>query len=234
MINAFDVRFNLNFHYPAEEVKALLASYERIHNERILRLNDSRRALYGKRVVFVGDSITSDNLGYRTTVTRAAHLIACDTSLSGGRSSDILESAVKAIAESAPDIVSIMIGANDSPLLGEPPKHGLDLSDYAENLRNIVAAADAAKAKVLLFEITPVHESRFAEHYRGRKKYQTNENIGKYNAVLAEIAAEYGALLLKNDWLGDEADFEPDGIHLSETAQGEFAARWLDAAAKAI
>lgn len=234
MADVFNVRFNLNFSYPTEEMKAIYASYERIHNERILRLPDAYGALYGKRVVFVGDSITSDNLGYRTTVTRAARLIAYDTSLSGGKSSNILENAKQTIKGEAPDIVSVMIGANDSPLKGEPLKHGVELADYAANVRDIVSTATKAGAKVMLFEITPIHEKNFAAHYEGKQKFQTNENIARYNAALAKIAAEYGAMLLPNGWLGKAADFEPDGIHLSVEAQERFAARWLEAAMKII
>lgn len=234
MADSFNVRFNLSFNYPPKEMKEIYASYERIHNERILRLPDTFRALYGKRVVFVGDSITSDNLGYRTTVTRAARLIAYDTSLSGGKSSGILENAKKTIKEVAPDIVSVMIGANDSPLKGEQLKHGTALDDYAANVREIVTAALEVGAKVMLFEITPVHEENFAAHYQGKQKYQTNENIGKYNAALAAIAKECGVTLLQNGWLGDAADFENDGIHLSEAAQEKFAVRWLAAATKII
>ena len=115
-----NIRFNLKFEYPKEEVKANFATYERIHTERILALPDTMnlKELYGKRVVFVGDSITSDNIGYRLTVTRAARLRATDTSLSGGKTNNIKEDAKQAILTEKPDIVSIMIGANDSPIKG--------------------------------------------------------------------------------------------------------------------
>ncbi|MBR7112761.1 MAG: hypothetical protein IKC75_07605 [Clostridia bacterium] len=231
-----NIRFNLKFEYPKEEVKANFATYERIHTERILALPDTMnlKELYGKRVVFVGDSITSDNIGYRLTVTRAARLRATDTSLSGGKTNNIKEDAKQAILTEKPDIVSIMIGANDSPIKGEPLKHGVALPQYAENLREIVAAAAEVGAKILLLEITPIHEANFAAHYEGKQKFQTNANIEEYNVAVRGIAAEFGATLLQNGWLGAAEDFEKDGIHLSDSAQARLARRWLETAIKLI
>lgn len=231
-----NIRFNLKFEYPKEEVKANFATYERIHTERILALPDTMnlKELYGKRVVFVGDSITSDNIGYRLTVTRAARLRATDTSLSGGKTNNIKEDAKQAILTEKPDIVSIMIGANDSPIKGEPLKHGVALPQYAENLREIVAAAAEVGAKILLLEITPIHEANFAAHYEGKQKFQTNANIEEYNMAVRGIADEFGATLLQNGWLGAAEDFEKDGIHLSDSAQARLARRWLETAIKLI
>ena len=231
-----NIRFNLKFEYPKEEVKAELATYERIHTERILRLPASLdlTPLRGKRVVFVGDSITSDNIGYRLTVTRAARLRATDTSLSGGKTNNILEDAKQAILAEKPDMVSIMIGANDSPIKGEPLKHGVALPQYAENLREIVRTAAEVGAKILLLEITPIHEANFAAHYEGKQKFQTNKNIEEYNGAVREIAAEFGATLLQNGWLGAAEDFEKDGIHLSDAAQERLARRWLETAVNLI
>ena len=220
-----NIRFNLKFEYPKEEVKANFATYERIHTERILALPDTMnlKELYGKRVVFVGDSITSDNIGYRLTVTRAARLRATDTSLSGGKTNNIKEDAKQAILTEKPDIVSIMI-----------LKHGVALPQYAENLREIVAAAAEVGAKILLLEITPIHEANFAAHYEGKQKFQTNANIEEYNVAVRGIAAEFGATLLQNGWLGAAEDFEKDGIHLSDSAQARLARRWLETAIKLI
>lgn len=232
----FNIRFNLKFDYPYREVKADLATYENIHTERILRLPPTLdlKALYGKRVVFVGDSITSDNIGYRLTVTRAGRLRATDTSLSGGKTNNILEDAKTAILTEKPDLVSIMIGANDSPIKGEPLRHGVELPDYARNLREIVASAAEVGAKILLLEITPIHEENFKIHYEGKAKFQTNANVEKYNTAVREIATEYGATLLQNGWLGAAEDFEKDGIHLSDSAQERLAVRWLEAAVNLI
>lgn len=231
-----NIRFNLKFEYPYREVKAQFAAYELIHAERILALPKSLdlSRLSGKRVVFVGDSITSDNIGYRLTVTRAARLRAFDTSLSGGKTNNILEDAKAAITGESPDLVSIMIGANDSPIKGEPLRHGVELPQYTENLREIVKTAVEAGAKVLMMEITPIHEANFAAHYEGKQKFQTNQNIEEYNKAVREIAAEFGATVLSNGWLGTAEDFEKDGIHLSDSAQGRLAVRWLETALKII
>ena len=214
------------------ELLSMLDEIKDIQNKRAERIKNQMptecRALCGKRVVFLGDSITSDNLGYRDTVTLAGELLATDGAVSGATSSMILHSAKTHIEESKPDIVSIMIGSNDSVCIESGTLQQVSLSEYERNVKSIVGWAVNNGAKVLLFEIPPVSETRFKKSFDGKSKFQSNENISVFNEALAKIAKAYGIKLISNGWLTDnDSMYMPDGIHLSLEGQEEFAKRWL-------
>ena len=48
------------------------------------------KALHGKRILYVGDSITADRLGYRGITTYAAKLNAYNAAISAAQSTDML------------------------------------------------------------------------------------------------------------------------------------------------
>ncbi len=213
------------------ELDSMLAEIKDIQKSRADTLIGDYSALFGKRAVFIGDSITSDNLGYRDTVTLAAKLIATDGAVSGGTSSMVLYSAKAHIEKSRPDILSIMIGSNDSVCIDDFSLPQVSLDEYKRNVSAIVKWAKNSGAKVMLFEIPPVIEERFKKSFDSQSKLQSNKNINKYNAVLKEIAQKNCIPLLSNGWLCDKCDlYMPDGIHLSVEGQTLFAKRWLDAA----
>lgn len=217
-----------------------LDDFETIQRERVIRLKQSHAQeiakLFGKKVLFLGDSITSDNLGYRTTVTGVANLESFDESISGGTSSMLLHSAKSQIEKRNPDIVSLMIGANDSVSIGKDSINQVSIQEYARNVQEIIGWAKQGGATVLLFEITPIHEKRFAASFNKESKFQTNQMINRYNMILKEIANSNEIRLISHDWITvfDDYDslFEPDGIHLSIIGQELFAKKWLTAAAK--
>ena len=67
------------------EIQTYLDEFEgtQWENEKYLKMlfGKELEALRGKRVLFLGDSITSDNLGYRSAVCRAAALDGIDGSV---------------------------------------------------------------------------------------------------------------------------------------------------------
>lgn len=193
---------------------------------------ESLSKLKGLKTVFLGDSISRDNLGYRVAVTRAAELDACNLAVSGAYSTMRLHDAFRHLKSFSPALVSLMLGANDSILLGEERIPAVSLAEYRRNISAMLRQAKKTGAKILLFEVTPVNEARFNGHYAKKEKFQTNENISKYNAVLQEIAQEFNVPLHSNQWLLEDPElfFEADGIHLSKDAHDVFAKKWFSAA----
>ena len=193
------------------------------------------RRLSGKKVIFVGDSITSDNLGYRATISFLPDIHAIDCSLSGATSSMLLHSAISRIMKEKPDLVSIMIGSNDSVSILKEGFNQVSVSEYERNLERIIDISKSVGAKVLLFEVPPVMEERFRQCFYPEGKLQSNENVSHYNEALDRIAERYGVTLLSNAWLSDKAEYyEPDGIHFSPMGQEIFLKKWLDSAKKII
>lgn len=258
MAGEFFVRFNLHNSvccYPASfdilrpmvgdmsdaELRAFLDKIENVHAQRAAELKKAYEreinVIRGKKVLFLGDSLTSDNFGYRRTVTRAAELNALDGSVSGGTSSALLHSAKMQLQSFKPDIVSIMIGTNDSVCIESDNLPQVGTEEYGRNVKAIVEWSLNIGAHVLLFEIPPVHEERFSKSFTSQYKLQSNGNIATYNSVLKNIADECGIPLLSNAWIADgdkNSLFEPDGIHLSLEGQELFARNWITAVAKII
>lgn len=251
MPSRFYMRFNLHSsagHFPMsvdiferllpdgrEKLQAELDDFERIQRDRIANLEQSYRGeiekIRHKKVLFVGDSITSDNLGYRKSVTRAATLVAYDASVSGGVSSMMLQDTQKLLKQHCPDLISIMIGTNDSMSIDGIPL--VSVEEYERNLRALIGWAKRSGAAVLLFEIPPINESAFKRLYTPLSQTQSNENIRKYNRALKKVAEENGIALISDQWLLEgDGMFEPDGIHLSIHAQKKFAEHWIVEAAK--
>ncbi len=216
----------------ADEIKLML---EQIDNVQSLRAEKLRKkhpevigALKGKRTLFIGDSITSDNLGYRGAVTKAAELSGTDGSVSGATSSMLLHFAKTCIEREMPEIVSLMIGSNDSVSIEQKELNQVSPCEYGRNVRHMVSWAKESGAQILLFEIPPIIEARFERNFSKQAKLQSNEMIRCYNEILKDIARDAGIRLIPSAWLAESEDnYEPDGIHLSLKGQEAFAENWL-------
>ena len=181
--------------------------------------------------------MTSDNLGYRMAVTKAAELQAYDRSISGATSALMLHPAFM-VQNEKPDIVSIMIGANDSKSLGDEYFIGVSLCEYERNLRAMVRWSTENGAKVILMGVTPIVEERYNKNFNPRGTFGSNNMIGKYNEIVKKIALDYGIKYLDNDWINEYDEvgelFEPDGIHLSVKGHDILAEKWIKAVAEIV
>ena len=251
MPKRFFMRFNLQNgvnHFPATaevgaalqnatttEIQGYLDEFERIQSDRACRLQtlfgEQLSVLNGKKVVFFGDSITSDNLGYRATVSRAAELHAVDGSISGGTSATILQFAKDTLTNAKPDLVSLMIGTNDSVGIDSESFGQVSLDEYERNVRAILSWAREVGAKILLFAVTPIHPNQFNKHFNKQSKFQSNENIERYNARLQSIARDFGIKLCEHRYFHGDTDLDRwidrDGIHLSLDGHRQLAQCWL-------
>ena len=235
MPKRFSARFNLSrldFLTYAEEFEEFQIQRQ---DELKEKLADAILTIQNKKVLFIGDSITSDNLGYRISVTKAANLQAVNGSLSSTDSQALLDSSLTLIKKERPDIVSIMLGTNDSIYYSSLGKSKLTQDEYVSNMKKIVKCAKETGASVLLFEIPTVNEKAFSLSFNPKGKFQSNECIKGYNAALEELATELGIKLIRHDWLSGEDTsvfFEPDGVHLSTEAHWHFSLNWINEASK--
>ena len=238
MSERFLLRFNLENH-AADEVRARYgAEFDATQTERVSRLRkafaEELRVLRGKRVLFLGDSITSDNLGYRTSVSRAAELVATDGSVSGATTATLLPLAEARIREGQYDLISVMLGANDSVTLEKEGRGQVSLEEYAANMERILKKAKASGASVLLLGITSVHEERFAKSFLSEGKRQFLSTIARYNGQLRALSQAYGIPFLEHIWQNDDRFLEKDGIHLTPLGQERLSEEWLVAASNII
>ncbi|MBO5008462.1 MAG: hypothetical protein J6D26_06465 [Clostridia bacterium] len=257
MSKKFFIRFNLHksaSEYPINEeifkpfvnedinwIKDCLNDIEDVQNKRAEDLKakfpKEISKIKGKKVAFLGDSITSDNLGYRMAVTKAAQLQAFDRSISGATSALMLHPAYL-VQKEKPDIVSIMIGVNDSKCLGDKTFAGVPLCAYERNLRAMVRWSTENGAKVILMGVTPIIEEQYDKSFNPRGTFGSNDMVREYNAVVKKIASDFEVKYLDNDWINeyDEVSelFEPDGAHLSVKGHDILAEKWIKAVAEIV
>jgi lysophospholipase L1-like esterase len=218
------------------EMQGYLDTFAATNAQRATALIDRYRTalepLRGKRVFFLGDSITSDNLGYRPLVTAAAGLSAFDGAVSGCTSSSQFTYCRRLLLQQRPDMVSIMLGSNDAVSIERTEQHQVSPEEYARNMTAIVGWAVHSGAQVLLMELPPIHEARFVSAFAPQDKLHSNPAVALYNAILRDVAQMYSLtpvsmrdLLNKQDSL-----FEPDGVHPSIEGHDIIADKWLQAA----
>lgn len=183
--------------------------------------------LNGKKVLFVGDSLTADRFGYRGIVTKAAKLTSYNTAISGAISTDMFRYLQDHIQMYNPEIISILIGTNDSLIIaGE--KNLVSKEEYGVNLEKIIAISKRSGAKVIISTLPPTDEEKF----KSPNKSNNNHNIGMYCDIIRNKAQEYGVML--NDFaesvkgLPLKEILEDDGVHLTKFGQAYLAKAWLD------
>lgn len=205
----------------------------RTHSERRrLSTATALKPLRGKRVLFLGDSVTSDNLGYRPLVTASAGLSAVDGAVSGCTSAYQFTCCRRQILQQCPDIVSIMLGSNDAVSIERADQHQVSPEEYGRNMAAIVGWAVHSGAQVILMEIPPIHEARFANAFAPQDKLHSNPSVALYNAILRDVAQVYSLTPVSlRDLLGKQDSlFEPDGVHPSVEGHDIIADKWLQAA----
>lgn len=189
--------------------------------------------LAGKKAVYIGDSLTADRLGYRGITTAAAALDAHSMAVSGATSVDMLRSVYGEVLKSKPEIVSVLIGANDALFVGGESKVNLvGKEEYRRNLREILKICKNSGAEVLALTLPNVSEKNLAQNNDSHIKTNDNKNVGEYCDIIRDEAQRAGAVLVDlNRALkacNIEEMIEPDGVHLNKKGQFMLADLWLE------
>ena len=213
-----------------EKITAFINECEHRQQEEAdkLRSKTDISKIKGKKVLFVGDSITADRLGYRGIVTKAAGFNSFNAAISGAVSTDMFRFIKDNIQNFNPDIISVMIGTNDSLIIADE-KNLVSKEEYEKNIEQILSISKKSGAKVLISTLPPTDEKRF----NSPNKANNNANIGDYCEIIRKIAKKHDVIL--NDFFEKsqseklEKIIEDDGIHLTPYGQSFFAECWLDA-----
>lgn len=174
--------------------------------------------------VALGDSFTAGNgapPGERWADRVAAMLRAANPGLryanlavDGATSAAVLEQVPAALAL-APDLVTVVCGANDVLLATRP-----DLAGYERRFDEILTRLAAAAPRPALLTATAPEGWRFLG-LRPRTQARLLRSLTELNATTRRVAARHGVPCLEvagHPGLADPANFGPDGLHPS--AQG--------------
>lgn len=189
------------------------------------------KKLFGKRILFIGDSITQDIRGYRGIVTKAAELDAYSVAFSGATSTDMIRKACDGVKDSDAEVVSLMVGTNDVYFIDEERSINLvSREEYIRNIKGILKPALKKGAKLVVGLIPPMDEKKAKEHKSPVTKFNTNENIKSYNELLRKELEALGVYYIDTYSLivGNSDYFEPDGVHISPEGHKLLAEKWLE------
>lgn len=205
----------------------------------------------GSTVLFIGDSITewgrddaagSIGHGYVRMAAdgwAAAHpdhpITVVNKGIGGNRAVDLRERWTRDAIDVAPDVVTLMVGINDTWRRFDAGD-ATSTESYEADLRHILGRLAAeTSAQVLLIEpfVLPVRADQ----------WEWREDLDARIAVVRRVAAETGAALLAADGLLTElavnaggnsggeargfARYADDGVHLTDEGNTELAAAWL-------
>ncbi len=190
----------------------------------------------GRKVICIGDSITSDRESYQKILAAAfrkdANVAFIDAAVSGDTTKDLRDRLYNTILCHQFDTATIFIGTNDARMFDNGsflPLTGL--SDYEMNLKYLIRCLSERTNAIYLITL-PYADNRMLERSFGdRKFFYTRGHIDCMNALIRKIAAETGcgvidcAVGLKER----RNSLEADGLHLNTTAQLELAGMVLKA-----
>ena len=162
----------------------------------------------GSRILFQGDSITDGNRGRSADpnhilghgyvfITAARHGAAFPAAkldffnrgVSGNTVRELQKRWPKDTLELKPDFLSVMVGVNDS-------SKNVPLAEYEKTYDELLAAARAANPKLKLVLCAP---------FVKRKDGPVPEDIVARQAIVAKLAAKYGAALVEFQKVFDAA-----------------------------
>ena len=194
---------------------------------------DRISCIYGKRTLFVGDSITTDRLGYRGIVTKAAKLEDRNMSYSGATSVDMYRYLYSNLVEFKPQLISVMIGTNDAfGHCGKEMGRLVSPEEYRRNIHGILNNCMKNGARVIVMTIPQMNREFFAQTPDYMYKDNDDENIARYNRIVREEVKQAGAELVDLEKALSEKSkeglYEPDGVHLSIKGQSMLADLWLN------
>lgn len=239
MKECFEVRYNLDkmayecapdvagalsalFGNPKAEIEESIAYYNEKadENARALkaRLGDAVLPLANKKIVFFGDSITSDRLSYANLIIRSGIFAAArESAISGISSNVMIQRLCGGVRADDYDYVCVYIGTNDEFRMdGENTL--ISPAEYERNIRLSAEKIKARGAKGLFVKIC------------GRKDDYGICPPDKFNEILERVAKEYDFLLADANEISPE--FIEDRIHLTEAAQLRLAESILKILAK--
>lgn len=202
---------------------------------------DALAKLSGKRIAFLGDSITSDRASYFNILRTALEgydVQLLDDSISGYKLVDIITSLVPNVTGFNADIVHIMIGSNDMKRTTD----GADMilfspEEYERDLNYLLQVLTKCGAKVIISTIPPFDLPKIKVKFWDANVQYFEEDRARFNAIVRGKAAQWGCMLNEMDptysgYTTDELTRD-DGLHLNALGQRLMVNAVLDKLAEA-
>lgn len=198
---------------------------------------DAPQWLDGKRITFMGDSITSDRFSYFNVIREAMEgrstVQLQDHSISAYKLVDIITNYCPVVTDFKPDIVHVLIGVNDLRRSLSP--HGgilISVEEYTRQLRFLISEMQLIGAKLIFSTLSPIDYERATTFSSVNSVFLEKDRIA-YNDAIRQTAKEMGCIV--NDMEDTYRQYsaseitEPDGLHLNVIGQRLLAEKVLGA-----
>lgn len=178
------------------------------------------------RIVFLGDSITSDRMSYlnilKKVFQRCGGIELMDSSVSGWRSGDVLQELYGSVLSKEADMVVFALGTNDiRRIYGR-----CNVTSRKEFARNMDLIFDALKGRQLIANtIPPFHTERIQNAYGTLGWSFESGDLKTCNRILQKAACKHSVILndmrqeFQNAVRGGLDVFHEDGLHLNGEGQ---------------
>ena len=190
----------------------------------------------GRKVICIGDSITSDRESYQKILAAAfrkdTNVAFTDAAVSGDTTKDLRDRFYNTILCHDFDTATIFIGTNDARMFDNGSYLPLTgLSDYEMNLKYLIRYLAERTNDIYLFTLPYADNRMLKGSFGDRKFFYTRGHIDCMNALIRRIAAETGCVVIDfADAVKEEGGYlEPDGLHINPQTQEKLAGLVLNA-----
>lgn len=221
------VVYGVNIEDVIAEVNADIVSNTREANILLKHYPDAVKILAGKRIAFLGDSISSDRRSFCNIIRKAIgedKAVFYDDSISAYKLNDIITNHVPRLQDFHAEIAHIMIGSNDAKRTTDGKNYQLTLpEEFRRELQYLLPTLRAQGMKLIISTIPPFDEKKVRDTYYGVNVTYTAEDICTYNKVIREEAERANCIL--NDMEPIYAEYTTteftwdDGLHLNLLGQ---------------
>lgn len=225
--------------YAAEAEAAVALNAELLHSQfESSRVVSKLGLSAGKRVVLLGDSITTYRYSYGRVLAALLRRHGVETinrGYSGYTSTHGLELTYTQFLAHDPDVVLIKYGVNDTKRFGSPlHKMLITLDEYRLNLNGMLEAFQKhSRARIIVLTPTPVVEEVVNNNpdIMAMRLTWHNEDLLRFAAAAQAVARAHDVTCVDlTDVLGtppDPALYVPDGLHPNADGHQLIAARLL-------
>lgn len=239
-------RLSVVYGVDIEELLAEVNSNEESNaREAALILKEHPTAPYelsGKRICFLGDSISSDRRGFceilRTAFKDHRDIHIVNYSISAYKVIDIITNFVPSVTDFAPDIAHLLIGSNDMKRTSD--EFGMQLfspNEFQKDLRYLISTLTGRGTTLIVSTIPPFDAEKVRRQYWDVNTRYVESDREAFNAIVREEAARPGCMLNEMDAVyaqyGTDEITNEDGLHLNLLGQRLMAINVLDKLIKA-
>jgi len=186
---------------------------------------DFLKELPDKKIVFLGDSNTSNRHSYyniiRTVLSEYPQITTIDRAISAQKAIDLFTAVYPATVDLHADIAHIMIGTNDVRRIDDRRDvFFTSPQEFEKNVEYIVSSLTKEGTKVILTTIPPISGIKTQIQYAGYHTVYLEEDRLLFNESLMRIAEKHGAILNQLDpvyapYTAEELTLD-DGLHLND------------------